>query len=113
MEISIRQQPKALVVVVKGRMDAAAAPTFESTLADHMAAGASRVVVDCGALEYISSAGLRSLLTTAKTLRTRDGDLVFAAIKDMVREVFEITGFAAMFSIYDSTDAALERWSRL
>jgi anti-anti-sigma factor len=109
MEISIRQQAQALVVVVKGRIDAASAPTFESTLADHMAAGASRVVVDCGALEYISSAGLRSLLSTAKTLRTRNGELVFAGIKDMVREVFEITGFVTMLTIYDSTKAALER----
>ena len=110
MEISISQQAKAIVVAVKGRMDAASAPTFDSTLADHIAAGASRVVLDCGALEYISSAGLRSLLTTAKTLRTRNGELVFAGLKDMVREVFEISGFAAMFSIYDSIDAALERW---
>ena len=110
MEVSISQHAKAIVVAVKGRMDAATAPTFEHTLADHMAAGVSRVVVDCGALEYISSAGLRSLLTTAKTLRVRNGDLVFVGVKDMVREVFEITGFAAMFSIYDSIDAALERW---
>ena len=109
MEISIRQQAQALVVVVKGRMDATSAPTFESTLAGHMAAGVSRVVVDCGALEYISSAGLRSLLSTAKTLRTRNGELVFAGIKDMVREVFEITGFVTMFTLYDSTEAALER----
>jgi anti-anti-sigma factor len=110
MEISIRQQARAIVVVIKGRMDAVSAPTFENTLADHMAAGANHVVVDCGALEYISSAGLRSLLSTAKTLRTRNGELVFVGIKDMVREVFEITGFATMFTIYDSTEAALERW---
>jgi anti-anti-sigma factor len=107
MEISIRQQARAIVVVLKGRMDAVSAPMFESTLADHMAAGASRVVVDCEALEYISSAGLRSLLSTARTLRTRHGELAFAGIKDMVREVFEITGFATMFTIYDSTEAAL------
>lgn len=110
MEINISQQPKAVVVVVKGRMDAATAPTFETTLADHITAGASRFVVDCGNLEYISSAGLRSLLLTAKTLRTRNGELVFAGLTDVVREVFDIAGFAAMFSIYDSTDAALERW---
>jgi anti-anti-sigma factor len=110
MEISIDKQSKAVIVVVKGRMDAVSAPEFEKTMADHIASGASRFVVDCSALEYISSAGLRSLLTTAKTLRARDGQLVFAAFRDAVREVFELGGFSAIFSVFDSTDAALKQW---
>jgi len=110
MEISIDKQPKAIIVVVKGHMDAVSGPVFERTMADHIATGASRFVVDFSALEYISSAGLRSLLTTAKSLRARDGELVFAALRDVVREVFEIGGFSAIFSTYDSTDAALKRW---
>jgi anti-anti-sigma factor len=110
MEISIDKQSKAVIVVVKGRMDGVSAPEFEKTMGDHIASGARRFVVDCSALEYISSAGLRSLLTTAKTLRARDGEMVFAALKDVVREVFEIGGFSTIFSVYDSTDAALKQW---
>jgi anti-sigma B factor antagonist len=110
MEITIDKQSKAVIVVLQGRMDAVSGPEFEKTMADHIASGASRFVVDCSALEYISSAGLRSLLTTAKTLRTRDGQLVFAALRDGVRDVFEIGGFSRIFSIYDSTDAALKQW---
>jgi anti-anti-sigma factor len=110
MEISIDKQSNAVVVAIKGRMDGVSAPEFEKTMADHIASGASRFVVDCSALEYISSAGLRSLLTTAKSLRARDGELVFAALRDVVREVFEIGGFSTIFSVYDSTDAALKRW---
>src|SRR5262245_12697265 len=75
MEISIDKQSKAVIVVVKGRIDGVSAPEFEKTMADHIASGASRFVVDCSALEYISSAGLRSLLTTAKTLKARGGEL--------------------------------------
>jgi anti-anti-sigma factor len=110
MEISFEKQPKAIIVFVKGRMDAVSSPEFEKTMADHIASGASRFVVDCSALEYISSAGLRSLLTTAKTLRACHGELVFAALRDAVREVFEIGGFVTIFSVYDSIDAALKRW---
>jgi anti-anti-sigma factor len=90
-------------------MDGTTAPTFETTVADHIRAGGCRFVVDCAALEYISSAGLRSLLLTAKTLRTRNGELVFSGLTGVVREVFDLAGFTAMFSVYDSTDAALER----
>ena len=79
-------------------------------MAGHIATGANRFVVDCSALEYVSSAGLRSLLTTVKTLRTHDGELVFASLRDMVREVFEIAGFETIFPVFDSTDAAMERW---
>ncbi len=109
MEINIDKQSNAIVVAVKGRMDAVSAPEFESALSDHIVAGAGRFVVDCSALDYISSAGLRSLLTTAKALRARDGDLVVAALQDVVREVFDISGFGKIFSIFDSTDAALEQ----
>jgi anti-anti-sigma factor len=110
MDISIDKQSKAVIVVVKGRMDAVSGPEFERTMADHIASGGRRFVVDCSALEYISSAGLRSLLTTAKTLKTRDGEIVFAALRDVVREVFELGGFSTIFSVFDSTDAALKRW---
>jgi anti-sigma B factor antagonist len=111
MEISSSQQSQAIVVAVKGRMDAVAAPAFERTMADHVAAGARRVVIDCAALEYISSAGLRGLLTTAKTIKARNGELVCVALTDAVREVFEITGFTAIFPIFDSVEAALQRLS--
>lgn len=110
MEICIDKQTKAVVVAVKGRMDAVSAPAFESAMADHIATGESRFVVDCSGLEYVSSAGLRSLLTTAKTLRAHDGELVFADLRDVVREVFEISGFGTIFSVFESTDAALEQW---
>jgi anti-anti-sigma factor len=95
------------VVALKGRMDG---ETFQHTVADQISGGACRFVVDCAALEYISSAGLRSLLLTAKSVRSRNGELVFSGLTGLVREVFDIAGFTAMFSVYDSTDAALQRW---
>src|SRR4029453_13754781 len=110
MEISIDKQSKAVIVVVKGRMDAVSSPQFEKTMADYIATGASRFVVDCSGLEYISSAGLRSLVIPAKTLRASDGALVFVALTDVVREVFEIAGFRRIFSVFDSIDVALKQW---
>ena len=110
MEITIDKQPKAIIVGVTGRLDAGSAPTFEKSMANQIAAGATHMVIDFNALEYISSAGLRSLLTTAKSLKARDGKLVFASLTDFVHEVFEIAGFETIFPIFDSIDAALEQW---
>ncbi len=110
MEIGIDKHSKAVIVAVKGRMDAVSGPEFEKAMADHIATGASRFVIDCSALEYISSAGLRSFLTTAKSLRACNGEMVFAALREMVREVFEIAGFGNIFSVFDSVDAALKQW---
>jgi anti-anti-sigma factor len=109
MEISIDKRPNAVIVGVKGRMDAMSAPAFESIMADHISTGASFFVVDCSAVEYISSAGLCSLLTTAKTLQGCGGELVLAAFRDEVREIFDIAGFGIIFSVFDSTEAALEQ----
>jgi anti-anti-sigma factor len=110
MKISVAPRSKALIVAVSGRMDAVSAPDFEQTMAGHIAAGTSRFVVDCQALEYVSSAGLRSFLSTAKALRTHNGELVIAGLSQAVREVFEISGFVSIFAICDSAEAALERW---
>jgi anti-anti-sigma factor len=110
MKISVAPRSKALIVAVSGRMDAVSAPDFEQTMAGHITAGTSRFVVDCQALEYVSSAGLRSFLSIAKALRTHNGELVIAGLREAVREVFEISGFVSIFAICDSAEAALERW---
>ena len=109
MEIRVTKKKHAVIVSVHGRMDATTAPAFETHMTEVIAAGATYCIVDCQALEYISSAGLRSALRVGKTLRTQGGELVFAAFQGSVQEVFEISGFSTMFQVFASEDAALEQ----
>jgi len=96
------------MVAVRGRMDAVTAPEFEKRILDWIDSGETHIILDLGELEYISSAGLRSILTIAKNLRGQQGSLVLCALRDTVKEVFEISGFSTIIPVCESTEAALK-----
>jgi anti-anti-sigma factor len=107
MECVSQKQGQTITIKVTGRMDAVTAPGFEKACAEWIDRGEKDLAVDLSGLEYISSAGLRAILGTGKTLKTRGGSLIFGGMSPMVREVFEISGFAAIFPVYDSLESAL------
>ncbi len=109
MEIETRKEENATVVSVTGKMDAISSPELEKELSQLMAEGEKAFVVDLGELDYISSAGLRVILATAKRLKEREGKIVLASLKDMVKEVFDISGFSAIIPIYESVESALNQ----
>ncbi|PKG31245.1 STAS domain-containing protein [Methanoregula sp.] len=107
MEVACRKEKNTVIVSVTGRMDALCSMDFEKILDEQIAAGETRFILDLSGLEYISSAGLQCVLTTAKKLEPRQGDLILAALKGTVKEVFEISGFSSIFTIAESVDSAL------
>jgi len=107
MEIQTRKEKNAVIVSVKGRMDAVTAPEFEKNLSDLIAKGENTFLLNFSGLEYISSAGLRSILATAKKLKEKEGKILFAGLHGPVEEVFKISGFHSIFKIFDSEEAAL------
>lgn len=109
MEMSESKHNDVVVLSVSGRVDASNAGMFESRLLGVIEAGNHRVLVDCGALDYVSSAGLRALLMAAKRVRASKGVVALAALKPQIREVFEIAGFAAVFQVFQDRAAALAK----
>ncbi|MCX5807874.1 MAG: STAS domain-containing protein [Proteobacteria bacterium] len=109
MEINIKKEKGVPLVSVKGRIDAVTAPDFEKDLSDLIESGEKTVLVNLGELEYISSAGLRSILATAKRLKAENGKMVFTGLKGPVEEVFKISGFYSIFTIFESEEAALNQ----
>lgn len=107
--VTIEQQQVAghVVLLVSGRMDAESAPLFEDKCKACIAEGVTGLVVDLGELSYVSSMGLRSFISVAKTLQDKHGALRLCRLKGLVKQVFEITGLLGMFGVYDSVEAAL------
>lgn len=95
-----------LVVFVSGRLDATTFAEFDAE-AQSWKGDQSSAIIDLSGLEYISSAGLRSILSAAKLLKGNGGDIAFCGLSGMVEEVFSISGFTAMFTIYPTVDDAL------
>jgi anti-anti-sigma factor len=106
MEIEKKKEKEVTVVSVHGRMDAVSSPEFEKEMAVLMAEGNYLLILDLGALDYISSAGLRSILTITKRLKEKNGSILLAGLKGMVKEVFEISGFRSVIPIVESVESA-------
>ncbi len=108
MEIDVKKGGHAVVVCVTGRIDTISAPDFQQKIEEILAQGESRIVVDLEKLEYVSSAGLRSILIGAQKAKAAQGSLCCCALQGMVKKVFEISGFGVMLPIFDSVEAALQ-----
>ncbi len=107
MEITESKRNGVTVLAVVGRVDASNAGALEERLLDRITAGEKTLVVDCTGLDYISSAGLRALLVAAKRLMPSGGKVALAALKEHIKEVFDIAGFSSIFSLYRTTDEAV------
>ena len=95
MKIDFTNNYGILNVSLNGRLDTATAPEFESFLQENVA-GATAMVINCENLEYISSAGLRVLLSAQKRMKNA---MKLTNVCELVMEVFEMTGFADILVI--------------
>ena len=107
--ISIKKEKDYSIVSVEGRMDAVSTPEFEQTLGGWIDEGDIRFIVDLAGLDYISSAGLRGILTSVKRLKAEGGQIVLTSLHGTVKEVFEISGFSTIIPIFESVDDALQQ----
>jgi len=110
MNVRVETVEGARVVVPEGRLDFGAATGFqaqlEQAIADAGQAGAP-VVIDCNALDYVSSAGLRVFLLAARETQRRKLKFSLCALKPAVREVFELSGFTRIIAVHADRAAAL------
>jgi anti-anti-sigma factor len=106
VEISTRTSNDIHIVAIAGSLDSTTSPAAQKAL-DAVLAGARKVALDFSALDYISSAGLRVLLGTAKALLASGGSLRIFGLNPSVREVFEISGFSTILAVYPSEAEAL------
>lgn len=101
MDIETKQLKRTSLVKVSGRVDSSNAPDLEKALQELMEQGQFRIVVDMSGLNFISSAGLRVLISTAKTCRRWNrGDVYLAALPQPIMETFELAGLTRVFKIF-------------
>ena len=97
MHINKTQDGNVLNVSLEGRLDTMTAPEFETAVKDDLNSVES-MILDLANLEYVSSAGLRVILSIHKTLKAKNG-LVIKNPNETVSEVFEVTGFSDILDI--------------
>ena len=97
MTITKNLNGTALEIALAGRLDTMTAPELEAELNKDLG-GADSLTLDFGKLDYISSAGLRVLLTAHKAMAAKGG-MKICNVNEVVQEVFEVTGFADSLTI--------------
>ena len=97
MNITVDKNGENLTISVEGRIDANTSNEFMNKINENLE-GAKNVVIDFEKVEYISSAGLRVLLSTEKTMKGQ-GKLTLVHVNDVVMEVLNITGFVDILNI--------------
>jgi anti-anti-sigma factor len=111
MEITQRVEGDVTVVQPDGRIDTLAAEQLDQALQAAVSGGSNKVVVDMSKVEYISSAGLRSLAAMLVKCRDEGGDMKLAALNERVTRVFKIIGFDLLMSVTDTPEAAIAEFS--
>ncbi|MBN1890255.1 MAG: STAS domain-containing protein [Thermoflexales bacterium] len=107
MKVSHEQLADGVMLVRgDGRLDAATVDVFEGRLQDLLAEKHVRLVVDLAHVDYISSSGLRALLTTRRLAREQAGDVLVCCMSPRVRQVFDMIGFSSVFGVYDDLPQA-------
>ena len=106
MQITITDETDYSVIAVSGKLDTDTAVKADSVFSEVLNRQ-NRLLVDLSALRYISSAGLRILLLTAKRVQQKGGGIVLFGLQDNVNEIFEISGFSSLFRICRDKESAV------
>ena len=107
MDVREQQIGRVWVVTARGRLDGATSGPFAQRVEALVTGAAPRLLVDFSGVEFVSSAGLRTVLVLVKKVKALKGALALCAVQPAVREVLEITGFVGMIDIHPERAAAL------
>ena len=113
VQIAAKFERDISVFYLSGRRDSETSSEALHTLSQLVDERPGQVVLNLEGLEYISSIGFRVLLTLAKQLRTSDRAMGLCNVTGKVKEVFDISGFAAVFNVFDSEATAQTEFRRM
>lgn len=94
---------------VAGRVDGTNAGSFDSSLDETIGESERAIVLDLSELVYMSSAGLRSILMTAKRLQSRQANLALCSLRTEINEIFQIAGFDRILAVCSGRDDAITK----
>lgn len=102
LQITTKPLKRVELITVKGRVDSSTAPEFERALQTALENGRHQIVLDLEGVDYMSSAGLRAMVSALKAARKGNGDLRLSNPSNRVSEVLQLAGLTSIFEVYPS-----------
>ena len=107
MEVETTDYKRCSLVTVSGRVDSNTAPAFEEALKEAIEGGQHNLVLDLNDVDFMSSAGLRAMVSALKACKGGGGRLVVADPSPRVAEVMQLAGLISLFTVFDDVTAAV------
>lgn len=112
MEVGLNKIENVTILTLKGRADVSSANKLENVCKKILAENENNILIDGTNLEFISSACLRVLLMLGREIKKNSGRLAVAHLNDLVREIFEISGFIELFPAYENVVTGLTHFQK-
>jgi anti-anti-sigma factor len=109
--INIKEEVKGNVLILRivGRLDAVSSPNTERKIFDYIYSGQYELLVDFSGVDYLSSAGMRMLLSVTKKVKTLSGHLILFGVTNHVMEVLKMSGFDQVLELVKTEEDGLKR----
>jgi anti-anti-sigma factor len=109
MEVKTRTEKLVVVISIKGRIDTVAASELEKRISETIDSVKNILILNMSEVDYISSTGLRVVLSSAKEIKAKQGEILLVGVQGLVKKVFEMSGFSMMFKIFETEEDALKQ----
>ena len=110
MEIKQQKEGDVVLLGLEGRLDTLSSRTLDTHLKELIEGNTHQILIDFSQLEFISSSGLRVLLSLGKQINRLKGSLALCTLQDRVMDVFDMAGFSTLFEIFPSKEEALKHF---
>jgi anti-anti-sigma factor len=107
MKIDMHDREDVKVFCFEGKLDTNTTPEAETRLGEVVEQSVNKILIDFEDLDFVSSAGLRILLATAKKLGARGGALRVCSLNETVRDIFDMSGFSTLLRVFENQQDAL------
>lgn len=110
--VDVKEELKGdvLILHIRGRLDAISSPAAEKRVFDSINSGQHKLLLDFSGVTYLSSAGMRMLLSTTKKLKTLSGKLCVCQITSNVMDVLKMSGFDHVLELFQTEEEALRQF---
>lgn len=110
--VDVKEEKKGdiLILRMRGRLDAVSSPATERKVFECINNGQSKLILDFSGISYLSSAGMRMLLSTTKKLKSLSGRLVVSSVSPNVMDVLKMSGFDHVLDLSSTEDEALRKF---
>ncbi|HLF03029.1 MAG TPA: STAS domain-containing protein [Anaerolineales bacterium] len=107
MDITTRDHKRASVIRITGRVDSNTSSVLDAKLKEYISANKVHIVLEMDETDFISSAGVRALISAQKAVKPRGGQVVLAKPSEKVRDVLKLAALESLFPVYETTEDAV------